>query len=62
MSKCNIKIEYNGIVEEFDSYSDLLVFIDQNMSDLWKQYFSPDNTGGKSAPLIRFRITDPSLQ
>ena len=62
MSKCNIKIEYNGIVEEFDSYSDLLVFIDQNMSDLWKQYFSPDNTGEKSAPLIRFRITDPSLQ
>ena len=62
MSKCNITIEHNGIVEEFNSYSDLLVFIDANMSELWKQYFSPDNSGEKSAPLIRFRITDPGLQ
>lgn len=60
MSKCNIKIEHNGIVEEFNSYSDLLVFIDKNMQNLWADYFSP-KPGEKSAPLIRYRIVDPGL-
>lgn len=61
MSKCNIEIEHDGIVERFDSYSDLLVFIDKNMAALWGQYFSSGKTEGKSAPLIRYRITDPGL-